>query len=467
MTRIFNHYVPTSYLALLVAEGLIFLSSIYVGVMLRFSTLDPSIDSLGPLWPRAIAFLVVLISTMTAMGMYDRHFRNNMNDMLLRIVMAFVLGFMLISLLFYIIPELIIGRGILVIATLVAFMSVIIGRMVFTKYMDLRHINQRILVLGIGWKAAVLEKLLRRKADRRGIEIVGYVALSQGEDEPAVTKSKVLNYDASLKDIVAQNNIDEIVLAVDDRRQSFPLDDIVDCRMDGVLVSDFVSFIERRACKVLVRDLDPSWLMYSDGFTVGVVNDVLKRVFDVVVSSILLVAFSPVLLIAILSMFFEDRCRGGVFYTQQRVGLNGQAFTIYKLRSMRSDSESCGAARWASKGDGRVTKLGRILRKFRIDELPQLVNVIKGDMSFVGPRPERPEFVCELVKDIPYFAERHRVKPGITGWAQICYPYGASIEDSLAKLEYDLYYVKNCNLFLDLVVLFQTAQVVLFGKGAR
>jgi len=464
MIRIFHHYVPTSYLALLLVEGGIFFISIYVGSILRFSAIDSEIDSLGPLWPRAIIYFVLLTCTMTAMGMYDRHSRNSMSSMILRIVIAFFLGFILISLFFYIFPVLYIGRGVLLIAVLVSFISIITGRVIFTKYLDLKHINQRILVLGAGQKAAALEKLLRRKADRRGIELVAYVALS---GELVVSDSKVLKYDISLKDIVTQNNIDEIVLAVDDRRNSFPLDEIVDCRMGGVMVSDFVTFIERRACKILVTDLDPSWLMHSDGFGYGLLNDVVTRVFDIVVSSILLIVFSPVLLIAILAMFFEDRCRGGVFYHQVRVGLNGQVYTIYKLRSMCADAESSGEARWASEGDDRVTKVGAILRKLRIDEVPQLFNVIKGNMSLVGPRPERPEFVEDLKKEVAYFSERHRVKPGITGWAQICYPYGASTEDSKAKLEYDLYYVKNRNLFLDLVILFQTVQVILFGKGAR
>ena len=452
------------YLTLLIVEGVIFFISLYIGAILRFSNFDLTMTEIGPLWPRAIIISVVLICSMTAMGMYDRNSRHSLSYTVLCTAIAFSLGFMLVSLIFFILPELIIGRGLLLISIIVSFIAVIIGRIAFNKYLNLKQINQRILVVGAGRKAVMLEKLLRRKADRRGIEIVGYVSIS---DRRLIHKSKEIRIGTSLKDFVMQNNIDEIVLAIEDRRNVLPLDDIVDCRLSGVVVSDIVSFIERRACKVLVSDLEPSWLMYSDGFKRSEINDIVKRVFDVVISCLLLIVLFPVLLLAISLMYLDDRWNGGVFYSQKRVGFNNEVYHIYKLRSMVADSESNGKPYWASENDERITRVGRILRRFRIDEIPQLLNVIKGDMSFVGPRPERPEFVNELKNNIPYFTERHRVKPGITGWAQICYPYGASIKDSQAKLEYDLYYVKNYSLFLDLIILFQTVQVVLFGKGAR
>lgn len=457
--------MPASYFILLIVEAIIFFSAIYMAAVIRFLNFDLTAYELGALWPRAIIILVVLISTMTAMGLYDRHSRHSFGYIILRTMLAFILGFMGISLFFYMSLDLFIGRGVLLISLGLSYILVIIARLMFIEYLEKYKINHRVLILGTGRKAALIENLLRRKADRRGIDIIGYFYIA-GE-ESVIKKEKVINYKKSIKEYVQRENIDEIVIAIDDRRKSFPLHDVVDCRLDGIIVVDFISFIEKRACKVLVADLDPSWLMYSDGFNFGVFNYVTKRIFDVSVSSILLIAFSPILLMAILAMYIEDRWHGGVFYDQKRVGLNGHIFTIFKLRSMRPSAESGGKERWASTNDDRVTWVGKILRKYRIDEVPQLINVIAGDMSFVGPRPERPEFVQNLTSEIPYFEERHRVKPGITGWAQICYPYGASVKDSRAKLEYDLYYVKNCNLFLDFVILFQTAQVVLFGKGAR
>lgn len=460
MFRIFNHYVPKSYFILLIIEGLMFYGSIYAGAYIRFSSLDDAIHNVGELWPRAVVYLFIFLCTMTAMGMYDRHSRDRLSYILLRISIAFFVALMMVSLIFYIFPDLYIGRGVLSIATALAFVTVISGRCIFNRTNDTN--NRRVLVLGAGRKGAMLDKLLRRKTDRRGTDIVGYVALA---GEVAVNEDKVINYDGSLKKLVDQYKIDEIVMAVDERRSSFPLDDIVDCRMQGVMVSDFLSFVERMTCKVLVNELDPSWLLFSEGFRFNMINDGLKRALDLIISSLLLVILSPLMLIVALLILTEDR--GGITFCQQRVGFNGRVFTIYKLRSMRADAESGEAAQWADKEDRRVTWVGRFIRKFRIDELPQLINVIKGDMSFVGPRPERPEFVNDLKQQIPYFIERHRVKPGITGWAQICYPYGASVQDSQAKLEYDLYYVKHYSLFLDMVIIFQTLQVVLFGKGAR
>ena len=279
--------------------------------------------------------------------------------------------------------------------------------------------------------------------------------------EEAINRNAVHN----LTRFVENLGVSEVVLALEERRNSLPLHDLLRIKTAGVHVNDFSSFIERETGRVDLDTVNPSWLIFSDGFSSGrAVSSVAKRLFDVLVSSVLLALTLPV--IALFAVLVKLDSRGPAFFRQTRVGLYGQSFNLVKLRSMRVDAEAAGA-QWATQNDPRVTRIGKFIRKVRIDELPQSWSVLKGEMSFVGPRPERPEFVEDLEEKLPYFAERHMVKPGITGWAQINYPYGASMEDSRHKLEYDLYYAKNYTPFLDLLILLQTIRVVLWREGAR
>ena len=280
--------------------------------------------------------------------------------------------------------------------------------------------------------------------------------------EEAINRSAIHN----LKRFVENLGVSEVVLALEERRNSLPLSDLLRIKTAGVHVNDFSSFIERETGRVDLDTVNPSWLIFSDGFSSGrAVSSVAKRLFDIVASLLLLVFTLP--LIVIFALLVKLDSKGPAFFRQRRVGLYGQAFDLIKLRSMHVDAEAAGGAQWAKHNDPRVTRLGRFMRKVRIDELPQAWTVLKGEMSFVGPRPERPEFVADLEDKLPYYAERHMVKPGITGWAQINYPYGASIADSRHKLEYDLYYAKNYTPFLDLLIILQTMRVILWREGAR
>jgi sugar transferase (PEP-CTERM system associated) len=254
---------------------------------------------------------------------------------------------------------------------------------------------------------------------------------------------------------------------MDDRRRDFPVRELLDCRLAGVEVIDLVSFLERETGRVHLDVLNPSWIIFSEGFRRDGVRQATKRAFDIVASFALVLVTWPFMLLTALAILLEDGPRAPVLYRQRRVGLDGRNFDVLKFRSMRTDAEGDGKARWATGSDDRVTRVGSFIRKVRIDELPQIFNVLRGDMSFVGPRPERPQFVAELSDSIPYYEERHCAKPGITGWAQICYPYGSSEKDSLEKLQYDLYYLKNHSLLFDMMILLQTVEVVLLGKGAR
>jgi sugar transferase (PEP-CTERM system associated) len=283
----------------------------------------------------------------------------------------------------------------------------------------------------------------------------------------------VIRLDGSLSGFCEEHQVQEIIVAMDERRRNresgggLPLDELLSCRMSGIEVCDVQAFIEREAGKLDIELLQPSWMVFSDGFVHGTLRTGTKRAFDVLASVGLLLVTWPVMLITALAILAESSFKGPVLYRQQRVGLDGRYFEVTKFRSMHIDAERDGKAVWAAENDPRVTRVGAIIRRIRIDELPQIFNVLRGDMSFVGPRPERPEFVQDLEGRIPYYSHRHRIKPGITGWAQLCYPYGASLADSQEKLQYDLYYLKNHSLLLDLIILIQTVDVVLVGEGAR
>jgi sugar transferase (PEP-CTERM system associated) len=297
------------------------------------------------------------------------------------------------------------------------------------------------------------------------VELVGYYA-GPNETTQAVSAWGLLSPEQSLTDIVMAEQVDEIVVALSERRGgSMPLRELLDCKLQGVRVTDIATHFEKTLGQIRLDSVSAGWLIFGDGFKQGWWRAFVKRVFDLVSASILIVLALPVMLITAVLIVLESG--GPILYLQERVGLNGRLFNVIKFRSMRTDAEKDGKPRWASAVDDRVTKVGRVIRKLRIDELPQLFSVLGGAMSLVGPRPERPYFVDQLTQKIPYFAVRQSVKPGVTGWAQVRYHYGASIEDASEKLQYDLYYVKNHSLFLDLVVIFETVGVVLMGKGAH
>ena len=460
MIRIFKHYVPQHLLLLGFAEFIVFVFAIQLGTSLRFSG---SVLGDKSLLLTGLVYALVMMSSFTAMGLYQRHLRDGWKGVLMRTGGAFLLGFVVMGLLFYIFPVLFLGRGAFGLSMLFSMLGIGLARGVFYALSDKEALKRRILVVGAGKNAALIERTLKRKTDRRGLTIVGYVMLD-GEDTVIEDAAKLIPHNRLLLDIAEELDVDELVLALTDRRKVFPVEEVFDCKMNGIDVVELISFLERQTGRVFLEILHPSWMIFSDGFRRGPVRLAGKRAFDIVASLLLLILTLPVILVTMAAIKREDG--GPVFYRQIRVGRNWRLISVLKFRSMKVDAEKAGP-QFATENDDRVTRVGRFIRKTRIDELPQLINVLKGEMSFVGPRPERPEFVEMFSKEIPYYAERHRVKPGITGWAQICYPYGSSKRDTIEKLQYDLYYVKNYSLFLDLTILFQTAEVILWGKGAR
>ena len=464
--RLFGHYVHVQFLLLALSE-LVVIFSISLAIYNYFVAITTPDMEYSVFYAGAkIALMsVVFVLFMVAMGLYDTRQRERLSGLVMRLIAALFFAAVALVVLYHFIPSLSAGDGLLKASAVASVVSLAVIRALFYKFVDGRVLLRRVLVVGAGKKALFIDRL-RRKADMRGFQLVGFV--ESGENQVVqVDQGRVLKFDNSLCAYALENDVDEIVVALDDRRQSLPTDDLLNCRMSGIDITDTLDFFERESALIQLDLVQSSWLIHTGGFKRNFIRSGVKRSFDILVSVFLLVLSSPLMLLTMLSILFESRGNGSIFYSQQRVGRNGQCFNVHKFRSMKTDAEADGIARWAQVDDPRVTRVGAFIRKYRLDELPQLWNVLVGEMSLVGPRPERPEFVKELCQASPLYKERHRVCPGITGWAQLCYPYGASAEDSMSKLQYDLYYVKNHGLFLDAYTLIQTLEVVLFKKGSR
>jgi sugar transferase (PEP-CTERM system associated) len=447
------------------AETAVVFLAVYAAVLIRFpaesvATIESAI---GPIWLRALAVSAAMMVGLASMGLYKLRQRAQYSGVLARLVIASSIAVFVIALVSYFVPSIAVGRGVLALTGAFSFAGLALVRYAFLQLVDKDNLKRRVLVWGAGLRAATISNRLRRLTDQRGFKILGYVH-AQGDDI-LVPPAEVLQRDSDLIRFASRHRVDEIVVAMDDRRQGFPEAFLRDCRLRGISVLDIVSFLERESGRVSVELAQPSWLIYSDGFRASLVRMSVKRAFDILASATLLVVTAPISLLAAIAIYLEDR--GPVLYSQVRTGQNGRPFRMYKFRSMSINAEADGRAVWAGSNDPRVTRIGEFIRKVRIDELPQALNVLFGDMSFVGPRPERPMFVETLSKSIQYYSERHYVKPGITGWAQVNYPYGASEADAREKLGYDLYYVVNHSLAFDLMVLLQTVEIVLLRIGSR
>ncbi|NCT69956.1 MAG: TIGR03013 family PEP-CTERM/XrtA system glycosyltransferase [Xanthomonadaceae bacterium] len=412
---------------------------------------------------RALLVAVCLTGAMAAFGLYQVHMRHSRMDFFLRFLMSFVLGGIALVVLYYLVPQAYIGRGVLALSLLISAAGIVAVRMLSVSLFRTDVLKQRILVLGAGNNADLINSRMRRKADRRSFLVVGFVPVA---GQPVVVREELLvKPPGTLADLVEELQIDELVIAPDERRGGLPMEDMLQCVQHGVNVIDLSTFFEREAGMVQLNIVDPSWLVFSGGFDYSTPRRLSKRFFDLLAAGALLVLAWPLMLLTALAVWAESG--GPILYSQIRVGERGNHFKLTKFRSMRTDAEKGGVAVWASKDDDRTTRVGRFIRKTRLDELPQLFAVLRGDMSFVGPRPERPQFVDMLNDEVRYYRVRHCVKPGLTGWAQLRYPYGASVKDAEEKLKFDLFYVKNHGLVFDMMILLQTVEVVLFGRGAR
>lgn len=463
MIRIFNHYVSKTAFILLVLELLTLLGSASVASALWVSDARGQFRA-DNLYVSSLTFALVIIFSMSALGMYQQGSRQGLRTTLMRIMPSFALGFALLSALIAIRPDMYVGRGLSSILFALGATGVLLTRLVVFKSAESALLEARVLFVGSGTLARECLDLARSKRGFHQFEVIGCVPLP-GE-QACVGESQLLPVGESLLAMARRYEASEIVVTVTNRRSpAFPVRELLDCALGGVKVTDAATFFEREACQIRLDSLQPSYLIFGGGFDQSFLRAAVKRCFDLAASAIISLITLPVMALTALAITLEDG--GPVLYQQERVGRDGRLFRVLKFRSMRLDAERDGTPTWAAANDDRVTRVGRVIRTLRIDELPQMLNVFRGDMSFVGPRPERAYFVEQLGSQIPYYEVRHTIKPGITGLAQVRYQYGASVEDAVQKLQYDLYYVKNNSLFLDLLILIDTVQVVLLGKGSR
>jgi sugar transferase (PEP-CTERM system associated) len=460
VVRVFRHHVPVGSLLQILAEGALFFGAVLLAVFIQLS---PYGFEVGTVVEAAAVFAVLMTALNTAFGLYRREipptFARNVGHTLLALLVGLPIVYMVLALL----PNGASVRGVLGYALLYAFAGVVLMRQSVQAISGLGVGAKRVLILGTGDEAVTVENSLKTLRHPR-IEVVGFYQTSTAQP-PKVEPDRLIPRSISLTEVVERLDIREVIVAVREQRGGvLPLRELLDCRVRGVPVTDLSAFYEKVRGEVPIETLKASWLIYGSGFEQGNVRTLIKRVFDLAASSVLLVLTLPLMIVTALAIRLESP--GPIIYRQVRTGRAGRPFTVLKFRSMRVDAEKDGA-QWAKPGDTRVTRVGRVIRKLRIDELPQIINVLRGEMSFVGPRPERPEFVAKLKEQIPFYDLRHSVKPGLTGWAQVRYSYGASVEDARTKLQFDLYYVKNHSLFLDILILFETVRVILFREGAH
>ena len=458
MIRVFSHWLPSKTVFQIVFD----LMLLFFSMLLAAAWLNrDSAWALGVVAPYAIVFALATTAVNKAIGFYHRDAKRGLTQTLALALVSFLLAVSVAYGIFGVLPKQGVRYEVLQLSALLALGAMVIVR-VYAAHGGLSPVLiRRVMVLGTGPEAVAVEQSLRGG----DVNIVGFYPVS-GSEPMEVPAGRILSGEKSLCDTSQKLRVDEIIVAIAERRGGgMPLNELLDCKLAGVRVLDLSSYFERALGQVRLDSLRASWLIFGDGFRQGLTRTAVKRVFDIVAASVLILLTLPVMALTATLIALESGFP--IFYRQERVGHGGRVFRVTKFRSMRADAERDGRPRWATSNDDRVTRVGRIIRRYRIDELPQLLNVLKGDMSLVGPRPERPFFVDQLTREIPFYAARHSIKPGLTGWAQVRYHYGATLDDAAEKLQFDLYYVKNHTLFLDMVILFETVVVVITGEGAQ
>jgi sugar transferase (PEP-CTERM system associated) len=458
--RLFQHYVHRRVLLNVMLDFAISIVAVLVVALMQIGGSELALAFTAT---HGTSLATCVLFANTASGFYKQQPERSLAQSLARAAVAALVALPAAYALFTLLPPHEPGHGAMLSAAIVGVLSVMAYR-VFAAHAGTRlDLRSRIAILGSGAAARTVGETLRQTDPYS--DVVGYFQ-GPNETQPVVAARELLPQTGSLVDAARRLNVREIVVALSERRGGgTPLRELLDCKTQGIAVSDLSTHFEKTLGQIRLDYVNAGWLVFGDGFNQGVVRTAIKRAFDLLGTVLLLAVLLPVCLLVAALIRIESR--GPVLYRQPRVGFNGRVFDVVKFRSMVADAESDGQPRWATAEDSRITRVGRVIRLLRIDEVPQLWNVLKGEMSLVGPRPERPYFVDQLTREIPYYAVRHSVKPGVTGWAQVRYHYGATVEDSQAKLQYDLYYVKNHTLFLDLLILFETVAVVLTGKGAR
>ncbi|MBI3812616.1 MAG: TIGR03013 family PEP-CTERM/XrtA system glycosyltransferase [Nitrospirae bacterium] len=445
-------------------ENLLIFLCVLIAVAGRFffQGIDPFAYNL--LYYKAFIIAAIFQVSFYYNDLYAIRLVNQPREWSIKFIQSLATAAILLAVVYYLFPSMIIGRGIFLITLALLPLAVIGWRLSYDRLSRMGPLRDRVLIIGSGQLARKIGSEIL-KNHRASYDVIGFIDEDPNKVGESVVNPKIIGDYAALSGIVSRRNINRVIVALPDRRGKLPVDSLLQCKFQGTMIHDGVNFYERLVGKIIVENLKPSWFIFSSGFNQFRLTRITKRLLDVVIASLALLMSVPLFLV--IAPLIRWNSHGPVFFRQERVGEDGRVFTLIKFRSMRVDAEAETGPVWAQHQDDRTTAVGRFLRKSRMDELPQLINVLKGDMSFVGPRPERPFFVEQLHKEIPYYSLRHEVKPGITGWAQIKYSYGATKEDALEKLQYDLFYIKHLSLWLDLAIIFETIKVVLLGRGSR
>jgi sugar transferase (PEP-CTERM system associated) len=454
--KVFNRYVSARGIAVFDFESMLNTGSI----LLAAHAHGAFESAAGSLWRIALVTMVCEVCFYYN-DLYDLTLVHSKGELIVRVLQSAGAAAIVLAAVTSLIPDLIIGHGILITSLCLVLVAVPVWRLPFEGLARDPHLEERLLVLGSGRIARTVSRQILSQHDF-AYRIVGYVEEEAASGPSADPLS--LGTIADLPSLMARHQVDRVVVGLTDRRGRMPIRELLQAKLSGVRVEDAATTYERLTGKILLDDLKPSWFIFSDGFRAARGTRLVKRAVDVILASVGLVCTAPLMLLTALAVRLDTP--GPIFYCQVRVGENGRRFTLCKFRSMRADAEQ-GTPSWAKDKDDRVTRVGRFIRLTRLDELPQLWNVLRGDMRFVGPRPERPYFVEQLAAAIPFYTERHVVKPGITGWAQVRYRYGSSVEDAREKLQYDLYYIKHLSIVFDLTIVADTVKVILSGKGAK
>jgi sugar transferase (PEP-CTERM system associated) len=465
--RVLDQYVSAKSFVLMAAESALIALSLVVGTRLRFwnEPLERQLYTSPPLFPVQVLVTIVVFQVCFYYNqLYDLRVCYQRQEQFIRVMQSLGAGCVLTAMLYFMVPDLRVGRGVFFIGLVCIAATLSSSRAVLDVAWRKTAPPQNVLILGVGELALEVSRELSRRPDLN-VRVAGLVRPSTGQEfAPAPLAQRVLGAASELERIVAEEKVSKVVVAMEEHRGALPIASLVNIRVSGVSVEDAASTLAALHGRVPLSRIRPSWFVFSEGFHRSLLNAALKRTIDLTLGTAGLILSGPLMAAAALAVRLDSK--GPILFRQTRVGLGEHNFEVLKFRSMRVTAESNGA-QWAVQNDPRVTRVGRYLRKFRLDELPQFINVIRGDMSFVGPRPERPVFVDQLKMQIPYYAERHSVRPGLTGWAQVQYPYGATVEDAFRKLEYDLFYLKNMSIIFDLAIVIQTVRTVLFGTGAR
>jgi sugar transferase (PEP-CTERM system associated) len=463
MIRLLNRYIPMKNLLLFCTEHLLLLGIGYLSVALRFEFNFNTISRYPTLFGKVFFIALIFQLCLTYNRLYSV-LVPPVGLLLAKLLQSFAVAWGILFVIYFMLPDLEIGRGIFLFYVTLSPLMLALLRLGLADLLRREELREKVLIIGSGHLAKLVGRYLLSHHDP-GFQVIGFIDQNPVRIGAPVINPKVIGIVEQIPDIVQANNVKKVIVALHDRRGKLPLEPLLACKVRGIEVLDGLSFYERLTGKIVLEGLNPGWLIFSDGFSRQRLTLLVKRTIDISCAVVGLVLAAPLLLV--LALLIKLDSSGPVLYRQLRTGERQRPFVLLKLRSMHEGAETSGSPVWASTDDPRTTRIGRIMRKLRLDELPQMINVLWGEMSFVGPRPERPEFVNELAKTVPYYNLRHTVKPGITGWAQVRYRYGSSVEDVVEKMHYDLYYIKNLSLGLDLLILFETVKTMLVGQGAR